>query len=272
MNAASIATEPEPKADLLRYYPNFTPAEVPPGTSALHAWIGSMQPFEDDESSRLLLRALDENRPVEIDRGTLRAISYPEVSHAKEKLLAGMQVTFQLLLLEFPPPAHPRVYGLTPRISEYVFPAHPHLRRDQPIVYGGVSLPALCIYSAADFRYLKQTPQSVEFLDQAATFLAKHLIWIRTRQLFNIPTNKLIYSPSKGSLVLDFEPREEDNVSAVSRCIRRTTRVWKGYWPGKTAPAGVVAHIRTISPNFECWCGSGLLYKNCHLPIERWAR
>jgi hypothetical protein len=269
MNASSTAMEIEPTTDLLRYYPNFTPAEVPSGTSARQAWIGSMQPFEDDESSQLVLRALDGNHAVQIDRGTVRTISYSEVRHPKEKLLSGMQVTFKLLLLQFAPPAHPRVYGLAPRISEYVFPAHPHLRRDQRIEYGGISLPALCVYSAADFRYLKETPQLVEFLDQTATFLAKQLIWIRTRQLFDISTNELIYSPSTGSLVLDFEPRTEDNVPPISRVVQRPTRIWRGYWPGDTAPAGAAAHGATIKPNSECWCGRGLPYRDCHLPYER---
>jgi hypothetical protein len=255
--------------DLQCYYPGFSPVEVPSGTSAWRAWIGSLQPFEDDESSRLLLRALDENRAVQIDRGTVRAIDYREVSHPFEKLLTTMRVSFQLLLLEFPPPVHPRVYGLKPRISHQEFPAHPHLRWDQRIEYGGARLPALCVYSAADFEYLNEVPLPVEFLDQTATFLAKQLIWIRTRRLFDIDTNRLIYAPPAGNLILDFEPRLEDNVPTVSRRVRRTTRVWKGYWPGSTAPAGSAAHVATISPHSECWCGRGLLYRDCHLPCEK---
>lgn len=269
MNAASIVSELESGPDLQRFYPGFSPAGVPSGTSARRAWIGSVQPFEDDESSRLVLRALDENRAVQIDRGTVRAISYPDVSHPLEKLLTTMRVSFQLLLLEFAPPMHPRVYGFKPRISWHAFPAHPHLRGDQRIEYGGARLPALCVYSAADFRYLKKSPLLVEFLDQTATFLAKQLIWIRTRRLFDIGTNKLIYAPPAGALILDLEPRVEDNVSAVSHCVRRATRVWKGYWPGNTAPAGPAAHVATISPQSECWCGRGLLYRDCHLPYEK---
>jgi hypothetical protein len=255
--------------DLQCYYPGFSPVEVPSGTSARRAWIGSLQPFEDDESSRLLLRALDENRAVQIDRGTVRAISYPDASHPLEELLTTMRVSFNLLLLEFAPPVHPRVYGLKPRISQYVFPAHPHLRGDQRIEYRGARLPALCVYSAADFRYLKEIPTSVEFLDQIATFLAKQLIWIRTRRLFDIDTGQLIYAPPAGDLILDFEPRSEDNVPIVSLRVRSTTRIWKGYWPGDTAPVGPAAHVATISPHSECWCGRGLLYRDCHLPNEK---
>ena len=255
--------------DLQGYYPGFSPVEVPSGTSARHAWIGSLQPFEDDESSRLLLRALDENRPVQIDQGTVRAIAYPDASHPLEGLLTAMRISFKLLLLEFAPPAHPRVYGLKPRISQYVFPAHPHLRGDQRIEYGGARLPALCVYSAAEFRYLKEIPLPVEFLDQTATFLAKQLIWIRTRRLFDIDTDRLIYAPPTGDRVLDFEPRLEDNVPTVSRRVRWTTRVWRGYWPGDTAPAGSAAHVATISPHSECWCGRGLPYRDCHLPYEK---
>lgn len=269
MSAPSIVSELGTSAELRRYYPSFATAEVPSGTSARHAWIGSMQPFEDDESSRLLLRALDNNRPVQIDKGTVRAVTYPAESHPLEGLLRAMRVRFELLLLEFAPPTHPRVYGLKPIVSEYVFPAHPHLRRDQRIEYRGARLPALCVYSAADFKYRGECPASVEFLDQAATFLAKQLIWIRTRRLFSIDTGELIYAPPSGGLVLDLEPREEDNLSMVSRCVRGTTRVWRGYWPGSTAPAGAAAHVATIDPNSECWCGRGLPYRDCHLLRER---
>lgn len=255
--------------DLDSYYPGFSLAEVPSGASARRAWIGSIRPFEDDQSSRLLLRALDENRAVQIDRGTVRAISYPEASHPLEKLLAAMQVSFKLLLLEFAPPAHPRVYGLRPRISQHVFPAHPHLRGDQRIEYGGASLPALCVYSAAEFRYPKKIPPKAEFLDQTATFLAKQLIWIRTRRLFDIETGQLIYTPPAGDLVFDLEPRAENNVPVVSQYPRPATRIWRGYWPGDTAPAGPAAHVATISPHSECWCGRGLLYRDCHLSYEK---
>jgi hypothetical protein len=269
VKAAPIVSERASSLDIQCYYPGFSPAEAPSGTSARLAWIGSMQPFEDDQSSRLLLRALDENRAVQIDRGTLHAINYSGLSHPLEKLLTAMQVAFRLLLLEFAPPMHPRVYGLKPRISRYEFPAHPHLRGDQQVEYGGTRLPALCVYSAADFRYLKEIPRPVEFLDQTATFLAKQLIWIRTRRLFDIGTGRLIYAPPSGDRVLDFEPRVEDNVPGVSRHARRATRIWRGCWPGDTAPAGPAAHVATIAPSSECWCGRGLLYRDCHLPYEK---
>jgi SEC-C motif-containing protein len=269
MGTTSIVSEHASGLDLHCYYPGFSPAEVPSGTSARRAWIGSLQPFEDDESSRLLLRALDENRAVQIDRGTVRVISYPDVSHPLEKLLTTMRVSFQLLLLEFAPPVHPRVYGLKPRISQQLFPAHPHLRGDQRIEYGGARLPALCVYSAADFKYIKEIPPLVEFLDQTATFLAKQLIWIRTRRFFDLDTGRLIYAPPSGDRILDLEPRVEDNVPGVSRYARRATGVWRGYWPGDTAPAGPAAHVATIAPYSECWCGRGLLYRDCHLPYEK---
>jgi SEC-C motif len=191
------------------------------------------------------------------------------MSHPLENLLTTMQVSFQLLFLELAAPVHPRIYGLKPRISWHVFPAHPHLRGDQRIEHGGVRLPALCVYSAADFRYLKEIPLPVQFLDQTATFLAKHLIWIRTRRLFDIDTGRLIYAPAAGDRILDLEPRVEDIVSGVSRYARRATRIWRGYWPGDTAPAGAPAHVSTIRPNSECWCGSGLTYRDCHLPYEK---
>jgi hypothetical protein len=251
--------------DLRYYYPDFSPAAVPSGTSARRAWIGSIQPFADDESSRLVLRAIEANRQVQIDKGVIRAISYPQSRHPLEEFLTSMRVSFRLLLLEFVPPVHPRAYGLAPRISQSTFPAHPHLRRDLPLDYGGTVLPALCVYSAAEFRYRKEVPLLVEFLDQTATFLAKQLVWIRTRQLFEM--DRLVYAPAPGDPILDFEARTEDATPLISR--RPTTRVWRGYWPGSTAPAGPVAHIETVKANSECWCGRGLLYRNCHLPHDR---
>jgi hypothetical protein len=269
VNVAPIVSEDSSGLDIQFYYPGFSPVEVPSGTSARRAWVGCVQPFEDDGGARFALRALDENRAVQIDRGAVRAISYPEERHRFEEMLTSMQVLFRLLLLEFDHPVHPRVYGLTPRISQRVFPAHPHLRRDQLIEYEGAVLPALCVYSAAEFKYVKEVPRLVEFLDQTVTFLAKQLIWIRTRRLFDIQTGRLIRAPKSGHQILDFEPREEDNVPFISVHPRPTTRVWRGFWPGSTAPAGRADHVATISPDSECWCGKGLRYKDCHRPYER---
>ncbi|HEV2398359.1 MAG TPA: SEC-C metal-binding domain-containing protein [Candidatus Sulfotelmatobacter sp.] len=269
MNAASVASDLTSDLDIQRFYPDFSPVEVPSGTSARRAWIGSIQPFEEDTSAKLLLRALDENRVVEVDRGTVRAISCPKASHPLEARLVYMQISFHLLLLEYAAPVHPRVYGWRPKISRYTLPGHPHLRGDQQIEYAGAYLPALCVYSAAEFKYVKRTPPLVEFLDQTATFLAKQLIWIRTRQLFEIKTDRLIYAPASGARVLDLEPRAEDNVPGISRHTRPVTRIWKGYWPGAIAPAGPTAHVAAIDPNSECWCGRGIRYRDCHFQFEK---
>jgi hypothetical protein len=254
------------------HYPRFFETEVPPGTSATQAWQGYMQPFRDDITARQLLRAFEANRRVTVDQGFLSvehgAARLPQ--HWAEPLLVSMTTCFKLLVLDYKPPQHPRVYSLLPRICRRLYPWHPHLRDDIPIDYRSGPLPALCIYSAAEFAFKEHELRLVELMDQAATYLAKHLIWTKTRRLYRLPDWAIIHCPVPGELILDCEPRM---VHRSSMCFQKTVPkprlAWSGYWPGQVAPTGPEAHLRTIKPDFPCWCGSGLSHQACHREKER---
>jgi hypothetical protein len=253
-----------------RFYRSFFEAEPPPGSSVSKAWRGTIQPFASDEIAKKLLRHLDRDLPVDVDHGELRPIKGAEsvIEHWLEPMLVQMTTRFSILVLDYGNDQHPRGFSLRPRISTSVFPGHPHLRLDQSIVQCGYELQALCVYSAAEFRYSTVAPRIVQYLDQIAIYLAKHLIWMRTRRLYEVATGTLLYAPIEGQIVIDTEPRSAKHIFGISREWKEATKVWRGYWPGTIAPSGAPAHVKTISRTAQCWCGSGRSYGLCHRPFE----
>ncbi len=270
MNALEISVN---TSDVLEsYYPQFFETEVPSGTSATQAWQGYIQPFRNDNIAQRLLRAFEANRSVTVDQGFLsvgdQTARLPQ--HWAEPLLVSMTTCFKLLVLDYEPPKHPRVYSLSPRICRSLFPWHPHLRDDIPIDYRRGALPALCIYSAAEFTFKAQELRIVEFMDQVATYLAKHLIWTKTRRLYRLPDWRVVQCPVPGELIVDCEPRVGHKSSACFQKTETKSRgAWIGYWPGNIAATGPEAHLRTIQPHLPCWCGSGLPYQACHREKEQ---
>ena len=116
-------------------------------------------------------------------------------------------------------------------------------------------------------------PRLVEFVDQTATYLAKHVIWLRTRRLYDTATGALLYAPQPGEIIIDTETRDLNHVPGVCKESRQSHRIWLGYWPGTTATMGPVDHTRAIQPESPCWCGSGAKYGSCHRPRElAWLR
>lgn len=252
------------------FYPAFYEAEPPRNSLASKCWRGTIQPFPDDDAARTLLRHLDRDVPVAIAQGTLAATANANSipTHPLEPMLANMTVKFSTLILDYDNGQHPRSFCLTPRISSVAFPGHPHLRLDHTIEHLGHELTALCIYSAAEFKYTAGLPKIVQYLDQTAIFLAKHLIWMRTRRLYEAATGKLLYAPPARQLVIDTEPPVARYVYGISREFKRSARIWQGCWPGTPAACGVREHTEMINRVTECWCGSGKLYGVCHRPLE----
>lgn len=251
------------------FYPSFFEAEPPKGSLASKCWCGMFQPFADGDAARILLRHLDRDQPVAISQGTLSVTTdanFP--THPMEPMLIDMTVQFSVLILGYDNGQHPRAFCMTPRISSAVFPGHPHLRLDQTIEHHGHELTALCIYSAAEFKYAAGLPKIVQYLDQTAIFLAKHLIWIRTRRLYEAATGRQLYALPAGQLIIDAEPPVAKYVFGASREFKTPPRIWQGFWPGTTAASGARAHTETINRVAECWCGSGELYGVCHRPLE----
>src|SRR6266568_387500 len=270
MSSQSVAaTQPNSDEPLDQYYRSFFEMEVPPGTSASQAWFGRIRPFKNDDDARKLLRLLDRNMQVDVDQGTLipasNAPDFP--AHRLESLLASTGITFSLVVLNYEK-RHPEAYSVAPYIDRITHPGQPHLRLDRVLTHGGRKLPALCVYSAAEYRYSANVPRLVEFLDQTATYLAKHVIWLRTRQLYHGATGALLYAPRCGEVVVDLEARDTDFVPGVCRTCRQSRRIWYGYWAGTSAPMGSKEHVSTIQPHSPCWCGSGQQYRFCHKPGE----
>ena len=254
------------------YYTAFYQVEVPHGTSAIRAWRGRVQPYRSDDDARNLLTTLESGSSVSCDQGYLCAgegNSERTTTHWAKPFLVSMAQPFEVLILERPTPMHPVAFSLRPEISWYRFPGHPHLRCDIPLQCGGRTLHGLCVYSAADFAYSGNVPRIVQFVDQVATYLARHIVWERTRRLEDF-AGHILYQPQPGEPILDTEPlmQPREALPFLKSPKRHPERVWRGHWPGKIAPAGPALHLATIKPNQECWCGSGQAYKLCHLTSE----
>lgn len=263
----SCATE-LPAAVLKAYYPQFSEVEVPAGTSAIRAWYGRVRPFRDEYIARAILRLFEADMALIIDQGEILPddVARTLPSHWCEPLLVSMNMVFEVLLLDFEVPQHPRIYCVSPRICRRTFPCHPHLRDDISIAIGRGPLPALCIYSAAEHIFTGEEPRIVQFLDQSATYLAKHLIWTRTRRLYGASDGRVIRAPSPGELIVDCEARIR-TFSGV-QVVPEHRREWHGYWAGLTAASGLKKHLETIDSTKLCWCGSGVQYGECHRPRE----
>lgn len=263
-------TADEPELD--EYYTAFYQVEAPPGASATCAWQGSLQPYRSDEDARNLLIPLERASSISCDQGFISCgteKSEPAATHWAKPFLVSMAQRFEVLILERPEPMHPVAFSLRPEISWYRFPGHPHLRTDIPLQYAGRTLHALCVYSAADFAYSRSAPQAVQFVDQVAAHLGRHLIWERTRRLEDF-AGHILYQPKPGEQILDTEPQLQprESLPFLKHPKRHPERVWRGHWPGKSAPAGAQRHLATIKPSHECWCGSGKRYMLCHLESE----
>lgn len=246
---------PAPESD----YSQFAETDIPPGSGASKAYRGYVRPFSDDETARQVLRALEANLPLTVSAGRLHASASHLPKHPVEGFLLDMALPCTVIVLEFPGTEHRRAFlidpGLVPRFSQ-----NPHVRIDKSICFNGRMHPALCVYSGNLFRYQGDRTRLEQFLDQTATYLAKHLIWLRTRMLL---------CRAYGSVAANVVRRRKPNETVTQMELILSPHVyWEGYWPGVSAPAGPMQHLATIKPKDECWCWSGKLYGDCCRPKE----
>jgi hypothetical protein len=257
-------------ASISTHYPQFHPVNVPVGSLALAGWEGIIQPFTSDAAAKAFLRLVEADMPFRISEGTVMCEKGIAVGtqHWADPLLVNMADTCRLLVLSFAHPIHPRAYLLSPEFSSACLSFHPHPRGDLEIVVGKQRLAGLCIYSAAEFTFSGEVDRLVEYLDQASIWVARHLIWLRTRRLYRITASgpKLIYSPKSGEMIADTEVGIRN--AAIASINPPERRFWNGHWPGKVARIAGGDHLRLLRPNGECWCGSGQSYAVCHHPIE----
>jgi hypothetical protein len=248
-------------------YPQFTRVIVPEGSNAESAWIGEIQPFASDNVAKAFLHNIENNGPIWVSSGRIREERLGK-PHWADPLLVGMSVRCKLLILMQPAPAHPRAYLLSPAFPEHYSVVHPHPRFDQMIVRNHKKVPGLCIYSAPEFRYDQTRERNSQFLEQATLFVARHLIWLKTRQLFRgFPhTGTLLKVLRPGEILLEDKPVLRQPANGTGKPI---LDYWAGYWPGPTAHAfDAATHLKTIRPHHECWCGSGVAYGTCHRPAD----
>jgi hypothetical protein len=254
----SLSSQVPPQAaPELSDYPQFTACKVPGGSGATKAYKGFIRPYSDDATARRVLQAIEENLRLEVSGGRLDASPPAPKPHPYRELLIGMAAPCTVLVLEFAGSEHARTFLLDPpmipRLSQ-----SPHLRLDKSIKIDGASYPALCVYSGSLHRFEDGRSRLEQLLDQTATYLAKYIVWLRTRKLYQ-------------------RTREGPQIVRSKHLVRNPTAadllgspdlLYAGYWPGHSAPSGPAAHLATIRPDEECWCWTGKRYGECCRPRE----
>jgi hypothetical protein len=249
---------PPTAAPELSDYTQFVARSVPEGSGASRAHEGFIRPFSDDATARRVLRAIEEGIPLQVFGGRLDVELSEPSDHSQDPYLTDMAEPFTILLLEFEGTERPRTYMLDPHMVPRFNQCY-HLRHDKSIEIDGKPLAALCVYSGAVQRFESNRSRLEQQLDQTATYLAKYLIWLRTRQLYR-------RTDEGPRLVRRRAPNGEITMAEVSRSL---DLFWDGYWPGPCAPSGSAGHLATIEPDGECWCWSGKAYGECCRPRER---
>lgn len=239
-------------------YTQFTVCDVPEGSGARKAYHGFIRPFSDDQTACDILRAIDANIPLHISGGRLSVESSHIRKHPFEDFLLEMAMPFTIMVLEFEGTEHPRAFLIGPKMIPR-FSLSPHIRTDKSVWIDGRWQPALCIYSGSLFKYGSDSDRLEQFLDQAATYLAKYMIWLRTRQLFRpgvVGTRQFVN-----------KRKPQEDVSEIDTLLSRDI-YWDGFWPGPCAPSGAAEHLATIKRGDQCWCWSGKLYGECCRPLD----
>jgi hypothetical protein len=250
-------------------YPQFVSAEPPTDGLTVSAWRGVLQPFENDAAARSILCDIEDQRPLWISAGTIRASATKE-QHWAQPLLTGMDVACEVMVCP-QADAMPRAYLLSPRFRPYFADTvvHPHPRADHTILHEGQLLPGLCVFSSAELTFRDDINFYTQFLDQLTQYVAKHLIWLRTRRLcrWNGTGVTVLYQPVPGEAIPEQAPSAQWVQMPNGRI--RVIDFWSGYWPGKAARAATPhEHLRLIKPNQRCWCGLNKTYGECHRPVE----
>lgn len=248
---------PPAAAPTLPDYAQFIARSVPKESGAVRAYEGFIRPFSDDATARRVLRALEEGASLQVSGGRLDAELSGTMDSPYGPYLIDMAEPFTILLLEFDGTDRPRTYLLDPPMVPRFSQCY-HLRHDKQIQIDGKSLAALCVYSGAVQRFDSNRSRLEQQLDQTATYLAKYLIWLRTRQLHRRTNEGPV-------LVRRRAPHGRITMAEVSRS---RDLFWDGYWPGPCAPSGPEAHLATIRFEGECWCWSGKRYGECCRPRE----
>ena len=236
----------------LEIYDQFRSCALPEKSGASRAYLGFIRPFSEDAIAVRVACALDRDLPVQVDAGRLDVSESGAPQLPFEKVLIKMALPFSVLALEFADSRRPRTYLVDPPIVPRVSDPE-HLRLDQCITVNGVVLPALCVYSGSLLEFTGDRTHVEQVLDQTAIYLAKYLVWLKTRRLYRRTATGI-------ELVRERRPGEQALAAAIERS---NDLFWRGYWPGRCAPSSPAGHLATIRPENECWCWSGKRYGEC---------
>ncbi|MGD0097988.1 MAG: SEC-C domain-containing protein [Terracidiphilus sp.] len=253
-----LSLVPRDAAPELTDYPQFKPCDSPEESGAIRAYKGYIRPFSDDQTARDILRAIESHIPLQISEGRLSLESSHIQKHPFEDFLVGMAVPFVIMVVEFKGTEHPRAFLLRPRMVPR-YSLSPHLRTDKSVRIDGRSQPALCVYSGSLFQYRTDRDPLEQFLDQTSTYLAKYLIWLRTRQLF--------FDSPDGMRHFVYKRKPQETFTEID-LVQSRDLYWDGYWPGPIAPSWPAQHLATIKREDECWCWSGKPYGDCCRAID----
>lgn len=212
---------------------------------------------------------MEAERTLWISEGSIRPPRSSE-RHWAHPLLVGMDTRCEVMLCT-QQNAMPRAYLIEPRFQPYYADTmiHPHPRGDQAILFEGKPLPGLCVFSSAEFLFDEATNFFTQFLDQLTQYVAKHLIWLRTRRLCRRVggNTSVLYQPPPGEAIFE-QPPKQHWVQRPTGAVQAVD-YWSGYWPGKGARAMTPAdHVRLIKPTQRCWCGLDKKYRDCHRPLD----
>jgi len=215
-------------------YPDFVVADRLPKHAlerdrcgaVVRTWKGFLQPFGnalDTEQVEQVLADLAADRVVHVlPGGTLQHAPGCELPHHLAEDLRPGRPLDDRYLVEIAysiPPAHPTVRALEPEITKEVFPdpadQPPHLL--QP-------LQALCILFPPNREWNWDEHTVREYMDFMTIWLAKHSVWLETRERLG---------PGRGQ------------------------------WIGSSIPHDPRDILELLRPNDLCRCGSARRYTSC---------
>jgi hypothetical protein len=176
-------------------YPGFVRTSSLSNGGGDEVWQGVIRPYAacTERDLMLVLDDLQAASGVCIRSGTLSHDPNCRREHAAIPLVQAMYLlkrmdgfdaeAFTIRVVVPPAPRHPKAIALYPEISAESHPKHPHLFRQdrRPGSLSCGSPDALCTYRPGSEDGDLATSSMTTYLDYVALFLAKHVVWGRTR-------------------------------------------------------------------------------------------
>lgn len=246
------------------YYPTAKSIAPPSGSGAALAIAATIQPFPSRTAAEVVLPTLAKDQTVDVALNGGLSVQAHSSLVASPLPVFDFSVAFEILMLVYPDRRQPRVYSLSPEISEATFPHHPHLRVDLPLMLHR-PIAALCLYLASTTSISRDMSGLAAVLDYTSLFLAKHLYWVSTQRMVCRKTGSTIYAPNfaRHSSALFVGSSQQPNW-ATTQAAAISCASWTGAWIGAAASHSWTALSR-IPPDSECFCGSGKLFGGCCL-------